>query len=100
MPRFIYVGGVEFDDTPMPSAVTMYGVKFIETVPTDVLPGMFRDSAAFNHAIAKLKGNKYFQTVDDSEGAVEVLEAPKAKRGRPAKVVMADEAVIVEDAAE
>lgn len=98
--RFIYIGGVEFDDTPLPSAVTMYGVKFIETVPTDVLPGMFRDSAAFNHAIAKLKGNKYFEAVDDSEGTVEVLEAPKAKRGRPAKVVMADEAVIVEDAAE
>lgn len=100
MPRFIYVGGVEFDETPMPSAVTMYGVKFIETVPTDVLPGMFRDSAAFEYAIKKLQGNKYFEAVNDSEGAVEVLEAPKAKRGRPAKVVMADEAVIVEDAAE
>jgi len=100
MTRFVYLGGVEFDDTPMPSAVTMYGVKFIETVPTDVLPGMFRTDEAFKHAISKLKTSKYFQTVDDSEGAVEVLEAPKAKRGRPAKVVMADEAVIVEDAAE
>ena len=98
--RFIYIGGVEFDETPMPSAVTMYGVKFIETVPTDVLPGMFRDTTAFNHAISKLKSSKYFQTVNDAEGAVEVPDAPKAKRGRPAKVVMADEAVIVEDAAE
>lgn len=98
--RFTYLGGVDFDETPLPSAVVMFGVKFIETVPTDVLPNMFRDDAAFQHAIKKLKVNKFFQAVDDSEGAVEVLEAPKAKRGRPAKVIMADEAVIVEDAAE
>ena len=98
--RFTYLGGVDFDETPLPSAVVMFGVKFIETVPTDVLPNMFRDDAAFQHAIKKLKANKFFQAVDDSEGAVEVLEAPKAKRGRPAKVIMADEAVIVEDAAE
>lgn len=98
--RFTYLGGVDFDETPLPSAVVMFGVRFIETVPTDVLPNMFRDDAAFQHAIKKLKANKFFQAVDDSEGAVEVLEAPKAKRGRPAKVIMADEAVIVEDAAE
>jgi len=98
--RFTYLGGVDFDETPLPSAVVMFGVKFIETVPTDVLPNMFRDDAAFQHAIKKLKANKFFQAVDDSEGAVEVLEAPKAKRGRPAKVIMADEAVIVEGAAE
>ena len=98
--RFTYIGGVDFDETPLPSAVVMFGIKFIETVPTDVLPNMFRDDAAFQHAIKKLKVNKFFQAVDDSEGAVEVLEAPKAKRGRPAKVIMADEAVIVEDAAE
>ena len=98
--RFTYIGGVDFDETPLPSAVVMFGIKFIETVPTDVLPGMFRDDAAFQHAIKKLKVNKFFQVVDDSEGAVEVLEAPKAKRGRPAKTIVADEAVIVEDAAE
>lgn len=98
--RFTYIGGVDFDETPLPSAVVMFGVRFIETVPTDVLPSMFRDDAAFQHAIKKLKTNKFFQAVDDSEGAVEVLEAPKAKRGRPAKVIVADEAVIVEDAAE
>lgn len=98
--RFIYIGGVEFDETPMPSAVTMYGVKFIETVPTDVLPGMFRTDEAFKHAIGKLKTSKYFQTVDDSEGAVEVLEAPKAKRGRPAKPVFAEDITPIEDAAE
>lgn len=98
--RFTYLGGVEFDETPLPSAVVMYGIKFIETVPTDVLPNMFRDDAAFQHAIKRLKANKFFQAVDDSEGAVEVLDAPKPKRGRPAKVIVADEAVIVEDAAE
>lgn len=98
--RFTYLGGFDFDETPLPSAVVMFGVKFIETLPTDVLPGMFRDDAAFQHAIKKLKANKFFQAVDDSEGAVEVLEAPKAKRGRPAKVIVADEAVIVEGAAE
>ena len=100
MPRFIYLGGVENDGTMMPSAVVMFGVKFIETLPTEVLPRMFQDDAAFQHAVKKLKGNQFFQYVDDSEGAVEVLEAPKAKRGRPPKVVMAEEAVIVEDAAE
>ena len=98
--RLTYIVGVDFEETPLPSAVVMFGIKFIETVPTDVLPSMFRDDAAFQHAIKKLKVNKFFQAVDDSEGAVEVLEAPKAKRGRPAKVIMADEAVIVEDAAE
>lgn len=89
--RFVYSGGTEFDDTEMPAAVTMFGVKFIEGVPAEVVDA---------HAIKKLKANKYFTEVDDSEGAVEVLEAPKPKRGRPAKVIVADEAVIVEDAAE
>lgn len=98
--RFIYIGGEENDGTPMPSAVTMFGVKFIETVPTDVLPGMFRDIAAFDHAIRKLKVNKFFQPVNDEEGTVEVMEAPKAKRGRPPKQIVAEDAVIVEDAAE
>lgn len=100
MTRFVYNGGEEFDGTPMPSAVTAFGVKFIETVPTDVLPHMFRDDAAFQHAIKKLRLNKYFSEVNDAEGAVEVLDAPKPKRGRPARQVVAEEAQIVEDAAE
>jgi hypothetical protein len=89
--RFTYLGGTEFDDSEMPAAVTMFGVKFVEGIPAEVTN---------DHAIKKLKGNKYFREVDDREGAVEVLEAAKPKRGRPAKLIAADEAVIVEDAEE
>jgi hypothetical protein len=99
MPRFIYTGGTEFDGTEMPASVTMYGIKFIEGVAKDVLSGNFADDSKFQHAIAKLKTHQFFQTVNDEPGTLEVLEAPKAKRGRPAKVV-ADDAVFVEDAAE
>ena len=87
MTRFVYIGGTEFDDSEMPAAVTMFGVKFIEGVPNEVTDP---------HAIRKLKAHKYFQEVDDSEGAVEVLEAPRAKRGRPAKPIYAEEAVVEE----
>lgn len=89
--RFVYLGGTEFDDSEMPAAVTMFGVKFVEGVPAEVTN---------DHAIRKLKANKFFKEVDDREGAVEVLEAQKPKRGRPAKPILADEAVIVEDAEE
>jgi len=88
--RFVYQGGTEFDDSEMPAAVTMFGVKFIEGVPNEVTDP---------HAIKKLKGSPYFRQVDDSEGAVEVLEAPKPRRGRPAKPIYAEEAV-VEDVSE
>lgn len=91
MTRFVYLGGTEFDETEMPAAVTMFGVKFIEGVPAEVTG---------DHAIKKLKAHKLFREVDDSEGAVEVLDAPKPKRGRPPKQVVAEEAVIVEDDAE
>jgi len=99
MTRFIYTGGTEFDGTEMPASVTMYGIKFIEGVAKDVLPGNFADDAKYQHAIAKLKTHQFFQTVNDEPGTLEVLDAPKAKRGRPAKVV-AEDAVFVEDAAE
>jgi hypothetical protein len=98
--RFIYIGGVEFDETPMPSAVTMYGVKFIETVPTDVLPSMYKTKQEFDHAVMRLKANKYFEAVNDAPGTLEVLDAPKAKRGRPAKPVFAEDITPIEDAAE
>jgi len=99
MTRFVYLGGTEFDGTEMPASVTMYGIKFIEGVAKDVLPGNFADDSKFQHAISKLKTHQFFQTVNDEPGTLEVLEAPKAKRGRPAKVV-AEDAVFVEDAAE
>jgi len=98
--RFVFLGGLEIDGTPALPLCTQFGIRFIEGIPKDVLPENFEDDAAFQHAVKKLKGNQFFKMVDDSEGAVEVLEAPKAKRGRPAKVVVAEEAVIVEDAAE
>jgi hypothetical protein len=97
--RFTYLGGTEFDGTEMPAAVTMFGIKFIEGVAKDVLPGDFDADAKFQHAIAKLKGNQFFQAVNDDPGTLEVLDAPKAKRGRPAKVV-AEDATYIEDAAE
>ena len=97
--RFVYLGGTEYDGTEMPASVTIFGIKFIEGVAKDVLPGDFDADAKFQHAISKLKTHQFFQTVNDEPGTLEVLEAPKAKRGRPAKVVDED-AVFVEDAAE
>jgi len=91
MTRFVYTGGADFDETEMPAGVVMFGVKFIEGVPAEV---------SGEHAIRKLRANKFFKEVDDSEGAVEVLEAPKAKRGRPAKLIVAEDATPIEDAAE
>lgn len=100
MPRFIYLGGEEFDGTEMPAAVSMYGVKFIQSVPSEVLPEMFKTREAFDHAVSKLKTNKYFEMVNDAPGTLEVLDAPKAKRGRPAKPVFAEDITPIEDAAE
>lgn len=98
--RFIYTGGTEFDGTEMPASVTMYGIKFIEGVAKDVLPVNFADDAKFQHAISKLKTHPFFQTVNDEPGTLEVLDAPKSKRGRPAKPVVAEDATYIEDAAE
>ncbi len=100
MPRFIYLGGEEFDGTEMPAAVTMYGVKFIQSVPTEVLPSMYKTKQEFDHAVMRLKANKYFEAVNDAPGTLEVLDAPKAKRGRPARQVEAEDITPIEDAAE
>lgn len=97
--RFTYLGGTEFDKTELPAAVTMFGIKFIEGVPKDVLPGDFADNAKYQHALAKLRGNKFFTEVDDREGAVEVLDAPKKRRSRKPEVVEFENP-IVEDAPE
>ena len=100
MTRFIYTGGREYDDTELPASVTMFGIKFIEGVAKDVLPGDFADDAKFQHALKKLRGNPFFTEVNDTPGTQEVLDAPKAKRGRPAKPVFAEDITPIEDAAE
>lgn len=101
MVRFVYQGGEEFDGESMPASVEVFGLRFIEGVPTDVLPGDFPGDREYRHAISKLKANIHFKIVDDSEGAVEVLVSQPKKRGRPAKVVTPEpEPVPFEDAAE
>lgn len=100
MTRFTYNGGREYDDTELPASVTMFGIKFIEGVAKDVLPVDFADDAKFQHALKKLRGNPFFTEVNDAPGTLEVLDAPKAKRGRPAKPIVAEEVTFVEDAAE
>lgn len=97
--RFTYLGGVEFDGTEMPAAVTMFGIKFIEGVPKDVLPEDFVDSAKYQHALSKLRGSHFFKEVDDREGAGEVLNVPKKRRSRKPEVVEFENP-IVEDGAE
>jgi hypothetical protein len=84
----------------MQAACTMFGIRFIEGIPKDVLPENYENDAAYQHAVRKLRGNQFFQEINDEPGTLEVLEAPKPKRGRPAKPVVAEEATYIEDAAE
>lgn len=99
MPRFTYVGGQDFDESELPALVHMFGVRFILERPTDVTPEMFRQRKDYDHAVAKLSVHKHFKEVKDEEGFAEVIEEPKKKRGRPAKVPTApvEEAVVLND---
>lgn len=94
--RFVYVGGVEFDGTPLPGEVTMYGIVFAQNVPTE-LPDTVRNAEQVRN---KLSNHAHFRTVGDPMEAVAPLSeeemtqlvenvlttpAPK-KRGRPPKL--------------
>lgn len=101
--RFMYIGGTEFDGTPLPSELVVQGVVFACNVPTE-LPDSVRN---LEHIRAKLMNHKHFQVVPDpmvavaqlsEEEATQLVEnvfdapAPK-KRGRPRKAPdMADAA--------
>lgn len=99
--RFIYIGGVQTDGTPMPAETTAFGINFACNVVTEVTDA---------HVIAKLSNHPHFRTVPEPMEAVaalsedeatqlveNVLEAPAPKkRGRPRKVVASD----IADAAE
>jgi hypothetical protein len=88
MAAFIYNGGTEFDETELPAAVTIFGIKFIQEVPKHVTRDLFKTDAAFNHALGKLKAHPHFSALDDS---VQEVIVPKPKgwpKGKPRKPVV------------
>lgn len=100
MTTFLYLGGKEFDETDLPPAVTMFGIKFIEEVPKTLTADMFKSTVAFDHAVLKLSAHQMFKKLDDS--VQEVIETPKKSRGRPPKAPpeVAEYVNPIEDAAE
>lgn len=93
--RFMYIGGTEFDGTPLPSEVVVQGIVFACNVPTE-LPDSVRN---YEYLRTKLMNHRHFQVVPDpmvavaqlsEEEATQLVEnvfdapAPK-KRGRPRK---------------
>lgn len=103
MTTFLYLGGKEFDETDLPPAVTMFGIKFIEEVPKTLTADMFKSTVAFDHAVLKLSAHRLFKKLDDS--VQEVLETPKKTWSRKPKAKAEVEATDVpasdiQDAAE
>lgn len=83
MPRFTYKPGLEFDETKMPAEVTMFGVEFLRGQPTKVEADMFREPAQYQHALNKLRINRYFEEVTVEDATVlEDTPAPKAKKAK------------------
>ena len=108
--KFIYIGGVEFDGSPLPAEVIVHGVSFLRGAITELPASACRTPDIYAHVCRKLAAHPHFQAVpdpmvaiaplseDDAVQLVEnVLDAPvPKKRGRPRKVVADD----VADAAE
>lgn len=74
MARFTYIGGKDFDETELPAAVTLFGVRFIEGVPKDVDLRDFRNTNEHEHALRKLRAHKNFK--EELAGQVEVITDP------------------------
>jgi hypothetical protein len=83
MPKFIYHPGKEFDGTDMPRAIDAFGIEFLKGQPTKVEASMFRDGAKYQHALGKLRMNRYFEEVSVEDAKFE--EVQPEKRGRKAK---------------
>lgn len=89
--RFRYIGGLEFDGTEMPAAVTMFTIKFIEGQAIEVTDA---------HAIRKLSGSKFFEQVGDDEPVSEPEPVAKKTWSRRKKVVEESDPSEIQDAAE
>lgn len=74
MPSFKYIGGLthsayhserekidEREGIAMPDSVTQFGHKFILGQPVEVKQSAFRTQDLFEHAVRKLRANKYFE---------------------------------------
>lgn len=95
MPTFVYNGGFEADEvTELPASYTLYGHRFILGIPHEFTPADFKDQAAYDMAIFKLRGNKFMQELSDD--VQEVIQQRKP-RGRKPKAVVEAEDAIVED---
>ena len=101
MVKYVYVGGTttsehfsetsegEVDETrgvDMPDSTTAFGIKFIVNQPVDVTLEKFPNNAAYQHAIRKLAGNKFFKavTIEDAvfeEVAPDVVKPERKKPG-------------------
>ena len=116
MVKYVYVGGTttsehfsetsegEVDETrgvEMPDSTTAFGIKFIVNQPVDVTADKFPNNAAYQHALKKLAGNKFFKAVTIEEAAFEEVEpdkpvasadpAPRKKPGPKAKAPVVHE---------
>jgi hypothetical protein len=93
---FLYICGLDSDETELPAAVTVFGHKFIQDVPKTLDPSMFRTVFDYEHAVKKLSNHKHFRKLDDS---VQEVIQPKKTWSRKKKVDVQD-AIEVTDAAE
>lgn len=108
--RFIYIGGTEFDGTPLPAEVIVHGVSFLRGAVTELPASACRTPDIHAHVCRKLSNHPHFQLVPEPMEAVASLSEDEAtqlvenvfdapvpkKRGRPRKVVHDD----IADAAE
>ena len=105
MPTFKYIGGTttsehfsetsegpvdEINGVEMPDSTTAFGIKFIVNQPVDVTLEKFPNNAAYQHALKKLAGNKFFKqvTIEDAvfeEVEPDVVKPEKKKPGPKAK---------------
>lgn len=100
MPTFKYIGGTttsehfsetsegEVDETrgvDMPDSTTAFGIKFIVNQPVDVTPDKFPNNAAYQHAIRKLAGNKFFEKVEIEDAVFEEVAPDRVEVQAPAR---------------
>ena len=84
MPKFIYRRGEEYDGSKMPAEVDLFGIEFTRDQPTAVDANMFRTPGEYEHALSKLRANKYFEEVKIEDATFEEVAPDKPKRGRKA----------------
>jgi hypothetical protein len=97
MPKFIYKGGEQIenakgDTSKMPAEIEAFGIEFLRGKPVKVEAEMFRDAAHYQHALGKLRINRYFEEVTVEDAAFEEVAPDKpAKKGRRVAALPAPE---------